>query len=168
MCLSKTNNMSLTKTLCLSFIYILGGFMQNTHNKFNNLPSCFSIATQIVIYQQSEKSTFAKGDEKYELLMSALELICTNSHEMPAFSVAENNSTLNALESKTWLELEFDTTQAYNEMPFDSLLIEVDGNFSGFNLIRKHNGKYDGRCFYLNLSSNMTPLSDVINQISKK
>ena len=142
--------------------------MQNTHNRFNDLTSYFSTATQIAIYQQSEKSIFVKGDEKYELLINALVLICADSHEMPAFSVAEDKNTLDALASGIWLELEFNTTQTYNEMPFDSLLIEVNSEFSGFNLIRKHNGKYDGRCFYLDLSSNMKHLLDAINQISKK
>ena len=138
------------------------------HNQLNNLTNYFFESSKLTIFQNSVKTTFVNGDDKYELVLEALNLICKNSHEMPAFSVAEHKNTIDALGSGTWLELEFDTTKTYNEMPFDSLLIEVDSNFSGFNLIRKYNGKYDGRCFYLNLSSNMEYLFNTINKISKK
>lgn len=125
----------------------------------------FALATAITIYDNDETFSFSKGDDKFESVLSSLKFITQNSHEMPGFAVSLDNETKQAIQSGRWLELEFKKTQKYNDMPFDSLLIEVSKDYSGFNLIRKTNGKYEGRCFYLNLSQNMQPLYDTIESI---
>ena len=74
-------------------------------------------------------------------------------HEMPAYSVALNSDTKEAMRLGLWLELSFTTLQTYNEMPFDKLLIEIQPDWSGFNIIRHHDGIYEGRCYYISLNN---------------
>ena len=89
----------------------------------------------------------------------------TNSHEMPALGVSLDNETRNELKNGLWLEFNYKTTQTYNEMPFDSLLIKVEPDNSGFNVLRKHDNLYEGRCYYINLDCNMSALYNKILEI---
>lgn len=131
----------------------------------NNLCSHFEKANQIIVYHNNKKTTLSKGDDKFEIILESLQNITEHAHEMPAFAVAENKNTIDALQTGLWIELVFNATKIYNDMPFDALLIEVNKDFSGFNLIRKLNGKYDGRCFYLNLKDNMHTLEKSLKNI---
>jgi hypothetical protein len=70
-----------------------------------------------------------------------------------------------AMKNNVWLELEFDKTIEYNQMPFDTILIEVNSEYAGFNLMRGNKGEYDGRCYYVDLDGNMSKLYDfVVNE----
>ena len=40
----------------------------------------------------------------------------------------------------------------YEGMPFEKLLLKAEPEYRGFNLCRFFNGKYGGRCFYLDLN----------------
>ena len=156
----------ITKMLCCLFILLNGGFM-NSQNNSSSICDYFSKATKIATYTNDGKSLYFKGDDKFEAILNSLLETTADSHDMPAFGVAFDNQVSEAKKKDTWLELIFDSTQYFNDMPFDALLIKVQPKDSGFNLIRKHDGKYEGRCFYLNLSKNMTDLSQKINEISK-
>lgn len=134
---------------------------------YNTITDYFHLSTSINLFVDGNKQTFVKGDDKYELLLSALLAVTKDALDMPAYAVAENNGTVAQKNKGTWIELDFLTTYEFNELPFDALLIEVNNTFSGFNLIRKQNGKYDGRCFYLRLQGNMQALSDVVKSFSK-
>ena len=127
----------------------------------------FEQASSITITNNGQESSFQKGDDKFESVLNSLELITKKSHELPAFSVALDGETRTVKQSGLWLELNFNTEQTHNEMPFESLLIEVNSKHSGFNLIRKQNGVYDGRCFYLDLNGNMSHLETTILNILK-
>ena len=141
--------------------------MKNESQTYETLQDKFLFATSITITQNNEKTTYLKGDDKYELLLESLLQTTKDAQDMPAFGVSLDNETKSALENGTWLELEYNIPQTFNEMPFDALLIEISDEFEGINIIRKNNGKYDGRCFYLNLKSNMQELSNIISNISK-
>ena len=84
---------------------------------------------------------------------------------MPAYGVSIDKDTRDALKTGLWLELKFSTTLTHNEMPFDSLLIEVDSEYSGFNIIRHHDNQYEGRCYYINLEKDMSSLYETIENI---
>ena len=124
----------------------------------NSITNYFSKANAITIIYNGTKSSYLKGDDKYEEIISSLAKITTNSHDMPAYGVSLDKDTKQAIESGIWIELEFKTPETFNAMPFESLLFEVSPNYEGFNLIRKNNNTYDGRCFYLNLKTNMKHL----------
>ena len=96
-------------------------------------------------------------------LNSVLNNMLENSHTMPAFGVSIHSETLKALQSGVWLKLQYNGTQTIDEMSFDELLIEVNPDFNGFNIIRGNRGIYEGRCFYIDLiDTTMQPLYDVL------
>ena len=65
-----------------------------------------------------------------------------------------------------WLKLIYDKTFVHNEMPFDSLLIQIEKDWTGFNIYRGNNGIYEGRCFYIDLvNNNMKNLYECIIKI---
>ena len=152
------------KLLCC-FVLIFGGNMStNTDSIFNHI----SNTNEIVVFDAGSKQSFQRGDDKFELILNAFLNTIKTANEMPAFGVSLDNETQQALKSGLWIEFCFDTTQSYNDMPFDSLLISVNAEDSGINLIRKHNHKYDGRCFYLNLKTNLKALSSIVCDLCKQ
>lgn len=155
------------KAVCLIIFLLTFSFMQNSSFvNHENIIDCFSSVTSINIYIDNEESSFTKNDDEFSIVLSTLTSLTNDSHEMPAFSVSLDYETKRAIKSGVWLELNFDCNHAVNEMPFSSLLIEVDKNFYGFNLIRKYNGKYEGRCFYLNLNDkSMSSLYSALTSI---
>ena len=93
-----------------------------------------------------------------------------DSRTMPAFGVSIHTETLNAIKNGVWLKLQYNGTQNVDDMPFDELLIEINPEFSGFNIIRGNKGVYDGRCFYIDLEDKtMKSLYDFVtlNYINK-
>lgn len=136
-----------------------------THSN-NSVVDSFYNVKNIVVYRDGEIETYSKGDDKYQQIFDSLIDITENSHEMPAFGVSIDNETREAMKTGLWIELEFNGKQECNGMPFESLLININADHSGFNLIRKYNGRYDGRCFYLYLENDMQILYDTIMQMS--
>lgn len=155
------------KAVCLIIFLLTFSFMQNSNFiNHENVIDCFSNVTSINIYIDNEKSSFSKDDDEFSSILSALNSLTNESHEMPAFSVSLDYETKKAIKSGAWLELNFNCNHAVNDMPFSSLLIEVDESFYGFNLIRKYSGKYEGRCFYLNLNDkNMSSLYSILTSL---
>ena len=131
----------------------------------DSIRNYFADAKSITIIKNDDKFCYTKGDDKFEEILSSLLSVTKNSHDMPAFGVSIDSETKKAIQSGTWIELQFKTTKTFNEMPFDALLIQIEEDYQGINIIRKNNKKYDGRCFYLNLISNMKHLSDIIKNI---
>ena len=110
---------------------------------------------------QSYEST---TNEFVELMQEFVNMT-KDSHEMPAFGVSLHDSTVEAMKDGLWIEFVFDRTQIHNGMPFESLLINVEKDWMGFNLIRKYNGRYEGRCYYINLGDgNMSNFVDVFDK----
>lgn len=138
-----------------------------SNNQNNSITDYFNHTSAITIIKNGEKFSFLKGDDKFQSLLSSLIIVTKNSQDMPAFGVSLDNETKSKLLSGTWIELEFNETNFFNQMPFDALLIEVDETYQGINIIRKNNGTYDGRCFYLNLKNNMSELSITIKKLTK-
>ena len=85
-----------------------------------------------------------------------------DAHEMPALGVSLDQETKEAKKSDLWLEIHFAKTMHYLDMPFDSLLIKIEKDNSGCNIIRGTRGKYEGRCYYLNTTSTMENLYSIV------
>jgi len=108
-------------------------------------------------------NTFEKEDDKYNEIIDQLNDMLEGSHEMPAFGVSLDNETKQAKKKGVWIELKYSATYTHNEMPFDTLLIEVQKDWTGFNIYRGNKGKYEGRCFYIDLVNNsMNNLYDTL------
>ena len=149
----------------ISFILLLlfngGGNMS-----FESITDSFDSSVQMVITIENMTTTLEEGDDKFEKILNSLKEITKHSHDMPAFGVSLDDLTREEMQTGMWLELIFDKTYSFNDMPFESLLIKVDKDAYGFNLIRKHNGNYEGRCFYLSIQESMNKLYQEINSTS--
>ena len=61
----------------------------------------------LIVYKNNNKHLFFKGDDKFEIVLSALQTICENCHDMPAFGVSLDNETIEAKKQGDWIELIF-------------------------------------------------------------
>lgn len=102
----------------------------------------------------NENFVYDKEDKEYDEILDEINEMLIGSHEMPAFGVSIDKDTKEAKKIGVWVELKYDKVYSHNEMPFDSLLIQVEKNWNGFNIYRGNNGIYEGRCFYINLLDN--------------
>ena len=155
--------MLITKILCYVLILLCGGFNTVT---FDNIADSFTMATEMVVTINNTETKLSKGDEKFEKILNGLEKVTSNSREMPAFGVSLDKQTKEEMNKGVWLELCFNKVYYSNDLPFEGLLIKVEKGHQGFNLIRRTNGKYEGRCFYLDLEGDMTALVEAIEQTS--
>ena len=127
-----------------------------------------SQTNQIVVYCGGKTFDFFIEDEGYKVIAQSFLDMCAEFREMPAFGVALHNECVNALNDGVWVEFLFANRLSHNEMFFDSLLVNVEKENSGFNLIRKVDGEYCGRCFYVDLVCNDMSnfYSCILNSIS--
>lgn len=127
------------------------------------LSDYFVICDNICIVCDNIKSLL--DNNTTETIKSELKNLFENSHEMPALGVSIHNETVTELEKGLWLILQYNETKYHNDMPFDELLIKVNKEDYGLNIIRGNNGIYEGRCYYLNLDKNTSKLYNTINQL---
>ena len=144
----------------MSVLFMICGVCMN-----NSLILKFNICSAICVSYNGEEYVFENGSDEYDKIMSTALDFMKNSHEMPALGVSLDNETKSAKKTGLWLELKFNKTLNYLDMPFDSLLINIEKGNSGCNIIRGNNGVYEGRCYYLNHSKTMDTLYDNILSI---
>ena len=111
----------------------------------------FSDSCKIKLINNGEVFVYNKGDEEYFSILYEFEKMIEGSHQMPAFGVSIDEDTKEKLNEGLWVEFVFDGIHVNDDLPFESLLIEIESEYSGFNVIRGYKGKYEGRCFYINL-----------------
>lgn len=71
-----------------------------------------------------------------------------NARVLPALAVCSHEEVMENIKSGDWIQINFDETKELNGLPFDSLLFNMrEGN--GYNLIRKYQGEYGGRCIFV-------------------
>ena len=157
--------------LLLSLILIAGVTTKVTLASFDankNLGVVTMKNLEEILLSSDEAISIING-EKQTLLLDELEPVIQtmlNGHyEMPAFGVSIDNETRKAMKTGVWLELIYNQSHEYNEMPFEKLLIEINPTFYGFNIIRFHDNMYEGRCYYINLNNiNMQNLYDFLTK----
>lgn len=115
--------------------------------------------TLVDIVDQIESfNLFINGREKqisnnsffFLKIKQKIEEVFSSSTLMPALGVSLHNETIKEMQKDIWIQINFKKELKKNDLPFDSLLVKLEDS-QGFNLIRKHNGKYEGRCIYLHL-----------------
>ncbi len=132
---------------CILLLFNLGGPSMPENTLISYLFSC----QEIVVYKNGEEINLDKN-----LVFPELEKLTDKSYFSPAFGVSIHEHTLEAMKKGIWIEFKYNQENTYAEMPFEKLLIELKPDYYGFNLIRFNNGKYDGRCYYLNLNVSST------------
>ena len=146
--------MIISRILIIIYILLAGWNMPN----LDSIDQYFQYAQEIAVYQDDDSIIYNIGSPQYTEIINTINELCADSHEMPAFGVSIHSETMEALESGLWLEFRFNQTYTHNDMPFSRLLIEIKADYTGFNIIRYNYGKYDGRCYYINLTHDMSNL----------
>lgn len=109
-------------------------------------------AKSVSVYNDGESRIYKVGEDKFNLICTEWKSMIFGAHEMPAYGVSLNDETVKAMKSGVWAEFSFGRELSSGGMPYEKLLINVQPEWTGFNLIRytaKHG--YDGRCFYYDL-----------------
>lgn len=140
---------------CLCVTMLLGGNME-----LKTIQQYLSTSSQAQVIVDNN---YYNIDDLNQLNV-VLNQMLQDSHTMPAFGVSIHTETLKAIKHGVWLKLQYNGTQSLDDMPFDELLIEINPEFSGFNIIRGNRGIYEGRCFYIDLdNTTMQSLYDFVN-----
>ena len=109
-------------------------------------------AKSVSVYSDGETRVYKAGEDKFNLICTEWNSMIFGAHEMPAYGVSLNDETVKAMKSGVWAEFSFGKTLSSGGMPYEKLLVNVEPQWTGFNIIRytaKHG--YDGRCFYYDL-----------------
>lgn len=154
--------MLIAKILLIISLILTGCTTMPSETQINDY---MQYSSSIVVYHNGEITSFDNNDSEYNTILDSFNEMCENSHEMPAFGVSLHDETITALNEGIWIEFKYNKTITHNDMPFDRLLIKVNPEDAGFNIIRHHSNKYEGRCFYLNLSTDMATLYNTIMNI---
>jgi hypothetical protein len=120
------------------------------------------------IYSNGNEFVYDDKSNEFENVLSNISNLFEGSREMPAFGVSLDKETKNAMKKGVWVEIIYKTKTKHREMDFDSLLFEVNGEYTGINVIRGNDSVYEGRCFYFDLNKNMTSFLNYINNLIKK
>ena len=149
------------KILCIILGIICGVNMTGLIARFN-------IGESITITYNGNEYNYTKNSDEYKSIYNGIMEYVKDAHEMPALGVSLDHETKTEKQNGLWLEIHFAKTMQYLDMPFDSLLIKIEKDNSGCNIIRGNNGKYEGRCYYLNTTGTMENLyNTVLNTIEK-
>ena len=116
--------------------------------------------SSIEVFQDGRHSVLSQGSKEFHDIVGQLLYKFANARVDPAFGVSLHDETIKQMQSGAWLKLNFDKTMEKNGMPFDALLLQLEDGY-GTNLIREYQGRYEGRCIYLNFFDNIA-LKDLI------
>ena len=145
---------------------ILMGIALLIPTNFSENKEIYNNIEKIEVIIDSEVKVIDKDSKYLKDLVNICGDMLQNAHEMPAFSVSLDNETRVKKNNGTWVEIYFIKTLSHNELPFDRLLIEIEPEWTGFNIIRYYENKYEGRCFYIDLvDKDMSKLYKMLNNI---
>ena len=132
-----------------------------------NLNQTINTATSITVYKDNSHINFVNGSGEYEKIISAWNELTCDAIQMPAYGVSINDMTVEEKKRGLWVEFNFSSSCTVNELPFEKLLVKVEEEYCGFNLIRYTSPQgYFGRCFYLQLADKtMKPFSEILSEI---
>ena len=124
----------------------------------NQLAQCIQNVSKIEVLDNNNLK--ALENQSFEATIKNLINLFQSARLMPAFSVSLHNETIDALKEGKWLKLTFLHQQNVNGLLFDGLVFQINET-SGMNLIREYEGKFEGRCLYLDFDETIN-LEDLI------
>ena len=123
-------------------------------------------AKGVTVYTDGETKFYKVGEDKFNAVCTEWNNMIFGAHEMPAYGVSLHHETVKAMQSGVWAEFDFDKELESGGMPYEKLLVNVQPEWTGFNIIRytaKHG--YAGRCFYYDLvNKNMSAFYDCLTK----
>ena len=133
-------------SICLGFIMSI-----NIIN-YNSIQEAILSADDLSISYLHNEYSFEKEDKEFVFLMNVIDGVLRDSHQVPALGVALHDEVIREKENRNWIEFGFSAKVKCNDMEFDGLLVFLDKDMGGVNIYRRSDGKYEGRCFYINLN----------------
>lgn len=140
------------KILFLVFIFFSLNIMEVGVPADINIGDIISVASSVVVYKDGNFEKQQRADRQQ--IIGEFKKLLNVGHEMPAFGVALHEDVQVQKQSGLFVEFCFNEMMEYNQMPFCRLLVQVKPEDSGFNIIRYHDAKYEGRCYYVSLGEN--------------
>lgn len=120
-------------------------------NDNDNIKEAIKQIESFVVYQDGKQTFIDKSNKDFSKFIERIEDCFSFSRIMPAFGVSLHDLTVEDMKKGDWLKINFSNTQTINELPFEALLFRLDECY-GINLIRQTEGKFQGRCIYLDLN----------------
>lgn len=108
-------------------------------------------AQELVLYSDGRSVRFQQESEEFASVVAAWRQMTENAVRMPALGVSIDHLTREEMKRGLWAEFLYSKQEMIAEMPFTALLFAVKENYFGFNVVRRYEGRYNGRCFYIDL-----------------
>lgn len=129
-----------------------------------NVVDYFAHADTMIVVRDGEERELS--GESFRKVMHALQIMTETALQMPAFGVSIDRLTREEMKKGIWLRLIYGEEQICFGMNFSELAFSVVADYRGFNLCRLYRGKYEGRCYYLDLrEGNMSALYEVLTNL---
>ena len=141
------------RKIVLLFVLILG-FLTMSGFDEKSVLDYISKSNTINILINGKEYSYSNTSTEYHEIMDAFMNMCEGGYEMPALGVSINESKKKFYD-KFCIEFAFDKTMEHLGMEFNCLLIEINKDYCGFNILRGTDGIYNGRNYYFNLNKNM-------------
>ena len=133
-------------------------------SQVSTIESFFSLANNIIIYKDNQIIELNKEEKNQfeDLFFVAFE----NAQQSPAFCVCMKENVQEEIKQGYWVKFVYADKQIRNEMPYDELLIHIEKNISGVNVLRGNDGIFEGRCYYFDLENNLDDVYEFIENLS--
>ena len=130
------------------------------------LPDIFGEAQMVKVYNDGQEIVMSEESKSDfdTLFVEALD----NARQMPAFGVSIHKLTVEEMKSGIWVKFIYQQTMEADGMPFDELLVHVQKDMHGVNIIRGNGGSYNGRCFYLDLNGTLDEVYDFLANLENE
>ena len=118
----------------------------------------------INVYNEGKMTAYRPDEMPYNKIVEGWMILTESVREMPAFGVSLNDETIKARNSGLWVEFVFDKQYTHSSMTFEKLLVKVEKEWQGFNIVRYNTqGGYNGRCYFFDLvGNNMSQFYDIL------
>ena len=123
------------------------------------------------VFPYGDMSFIANGEvieitdsEKADIQEEFLKYI-ENAYDSPALAVTFPELYDKMLGDGYFLNFKFDGYYEFNGLGFNELTIKVEKDGYGFNVFRGIDGKFQGRCFYINTENSSSALFEVLDNI---
>ncbi len=93
-------------------------------------------STGVNVYIDGKTEVYPVGSEKFNDICAEWNAMLDGAHIMPAFGVSLHHETVNQLQQGVWAEFEFEKQYTSNGMPYEKLLVAVNPEWCGFNIVR--------------------------------
>lgn len=114
----------------------------------NQLINTIKEISSVTIFKDGHKISIDNKSKMFSTFYDKIVYKLSMSRILPALAVSIHDDIVKEMKKDMWIQINFDTTQEIDGLPFESLLFKLEKT-AGLNLIRKYQGKYEGRCIYL-------------------